>query len=294
MVKDNTIYSRIFNIANLVILSLMTLLCVLPIWYTLCISLSDKAAVAGGLVTFWPVKITINSYGRIIGDIRYFDAIKVSVMRVVLADIINFVIILLTAYPLSKSSKDFPKRKIFIWVVVFTMLFNGGIIPWYLTIKTLGMLDSIWALVLGGSLNTFNVILVMNFFRNLPRELDEAAVVDGAGPWYILFKLFLPLSIPVVATVMLFVTVSHWNDFYEGLVLIQSPSKYPLQTYIQQIVAAVNLQNMSVDQLKTLNALSDKTLNAAEIFVSIIPIMAVYPFFQRYFVSGIMLGSIEG
>ena len=179
------------------------------------------------------------------------------------------------------------------WFLVFAMLFSGGLIPWYQTMKSIHMINSIWGLVLGNSLPVFNVILVMNFFRNLPREIEEAAMIDGAGPWQILFEIYLPLSKPVIATVALFSMVYHWNEFFNGLILTTRQANYPLQTYIQQMVVVINTNVMDPDQLKRLNELSNQTLNAAKIFIALIPILLIYPFIQKYFITGITLGSVK-
>jgi putative aldouronate transport system permease protein len=197
------------------------------------------------------------------------------------------------AYPLSKSSKDFRGRNVFMWILIFTMLFNGGLIPWYQTIRSLHLINSIWALVLGGSVPVFNVILVVNFFRSLPKELEEAALLDGTGPWRMLFQIYLPLAVPVLSTITLFSVVYHWNEFFNGLILTTRQERFPLQTYIQQMVVVINTTNMTEDQYKRMSELSNQTLNAAKIFIAMIPILLVYPFAQRYFISGIMLGSVK-
>jgi multiple sugar transport system permease protein/putative aldouronate transport system permease protein len=173
------------------------------------------------------------------------------------------------------------------------MLFNGGTIPWYITVKNYGLIDSIWALVLGGSLPVFNLILMMNFFRGIPRDLEEAAFVDGAGPWRILFTIVVPCSIPVIATIVLFTGVYHWNEFFQGLVLTTNESRYPLQTYIQQLVVNIQASTLSKDMIENLFKLSNKSLNAAKVFIAMIPMLVVYPFLQRYFISGIMLGAVK-
>jgi multiple sugar transport system permease protein/putative aldouronate transport system permease protein len=199
----------------------------------------------------------------------------------------------LMAYPLSKNARQFRGRDIVMWFLVFAMLFSGGLIPWYQTMKSIGMINNMWGLVLGNSLPIFNVILVMNFFRNIPKEIEEAALLDGAGPWTMLFRIYLPISKPVIATVTLFSMVYHWNEFFNGLVLMTRQSNYPLQTYIQQMIVVINTTSMTQDQIRQLTELSNQTLNAAKIFIAIIPILCIYPLLQRYFISGITLGSVK-
>ncbi|GHT56137.1 protein LplC [Spirochaetia bacterium] len=293
MVGENRISSRIFDGINLVILTAMALCSLLPLWYVLMVSISDKAAVAGGLVGLLPVGFNLTSYQEIVKDPKFFSSFLISIQRVLIGGITGVVCTILMAYPLSKSTKDFPQRNIFMWILVFCMLFNAGLIPWYLTIKQLGLMDTIWALALGGGFGVFNVILMVNFFRNLPKELEEAALVDGAGPWYILIKLFIPISKPVIATISLFLAVGLWNEFFNGLILMSRPERYPLQTYIQQLVVKLDTATMTTEQLITYSLLSNRSLNAAKIFIAMIPILIIYPFLQRYFVTGITLGSVK-
>lgn len=293
MVKDKTFQSRMIDATALAVSILAALSCVLPLWYTLCVSLSDKAAATAGLVGFWPVGFNFSAYKAIMADPKFFRAFFTSVERVVLGTGLSFVVTVLLAYPLSRTKKEFGPRNILMWLLVFTMLFSGGLIPWYQTVKSLGLINSIWALVLGNSVPMFNVILVMNYIRGLPKELEEAAIVDGAGPWYILVKLIAPMSIPVFATVALFSIVFHWNEFFQGLVLISKSDHYPLQTYIQQMVVNLNVGVMSEDQYKKMNELSNQTLNAAKIFIAMIPVLCIYPFLQKYFINGITLGSVK-
>lgn len=181
------------------------------------------------------------------------------------------------------------------WLLVFVMLFNGGTIPWYITVKSYGLIDSIWALVFSGSLSVFNIFLIISFFQQIPKELEEAAIMDGAGPWTILFKVVIPCSIPVLATVVLFVAVGHWNEYLQGLLFINSPENYPLQTYIKQITVKISSDvSYTTEQLMELTSNSNKAVDAAKVFVSIIPMMIVYPFVQKYFVTGITLGAVKG
>jgi putative aldouronate transport system permease protein len=293
MVKDNTFGSRMFDGTITFLLIALALLCILPLWYTLCVSLSEKSFVAAGMVRLWPVGFNFNSYRQIMGDTKFFNSFGISVQRVLLGTALNLVVTVLMAYPLSKSVRQFRARNVVTWILVFSMLFSGGLIPWYQTMRGLGLINSIWALVLGNSVPIFDVILIMNYFRNLPKEIEEAALVDGAGPWRMLFNIYLPLSLPVIATVALFSVVYHWNEFFNGLVLMTRQQNYPLQTYIQQMVVVINTSVMTQDELRRLNELSNQTLNAAKIFIAMIPILLIYPFLQKYFITGITLGSVK-
>lgn len=293
MIKDNSIPSVLFDIFLAIVLIILALLCVLPLWYTLCLSLSDKSAAAAGAVGLWPVGFNLIAYQTIIGDANFFHAVWVSVQRVFLGTICELAATILMAYPLSKTARHFPARTPIIWILVFAMLFSGGLIPWYQTMKSIGMINNIWGLVLGNSLPIFNVILMMNYFRNLPREIEEAALIDGAGPWRMLFEIYIPLSKPAIATIALFSIVYHWNEFFNGLVLTTRQANYPLQTYIQQMVVVINTTSMNIDQLQIIDQLSNQTLSAAKIFIAMVPILLIYPFLQKYFISGITLGSVK-
>ncbi len=275
------------------VLIVITLLCLAPIWHTVAVSFSDKSAVAGGMVQFVPVDFNINSYNKILEDEQFFGAFMISVKRVLLGGGIQFAITILMAYPLALNVSEFRSRNLYMWFIIFTMLFGGGLIPWYLTIKSLGLLNSIWGLVIPGAVPVFNVILLMNFFRAIPKELREAALIDGAGPWYLMLRIYVPLGVPALATVTLFSIVGHWNSFFDGLILMSRPENYPLQTYIQQLVVKINLEEMDSDKLRELGKISDKTLNAAKIVVSMVPILIIYPLLQRYFIHGITLGSVK-
>ncbi|MEC0128922.1 carbohydrate ABC transporter permease [Paenibacillus pabuli] len=293
MIRETTLRSRVIDVTLLVVLLLIAFLCILPLWYTLAVSLSEKSAAAAGKVWLWPVGFNFNSYQQIIGDRSFFNSFWISIQRVALGATITFIVTTMMAYPLSRSPREFRMRNVFMWILVFTLLFNGGLIPWYMTVKAIGLYDTIWALVLGGGVPVFNVILIVNYFRNLPKELDEAALVDGAGPWRMLITIYVPLAVPVLATVTLFTIVYHWNEFFHGLVLTSGQDHYPLQTLIQQFVVVIDASNMTEDQYKRMNELSNQTLNAAKIFIAMLPVLIVYPFLQRFFIHGITLGSVK-
>ena len=293
VVKDTSLGARIWDKAIVAALSIVTVLSFAPIWHTFVLSFSSSGAASAGLVSLWPVDFNFRSYQEIMGDRTFFAAFGVSLQRVLLGGALNFALTVMMAYPLSRTSREFKLRNAFMWFLVFTMLFKSGLIPVYLTVQSYGLLNSIWALVLPVAVPVFNVILLMNFFRSIPKELDQAAVMDGAGPWYSLVKLYIPLSVPALATITLFSLVMHWNSFLDGLIFMNSTDKYPLQTYIQQLVVKINFENMTAEEAAMASVVSDKTLNAAKIIVSMAPIVAVYPFIQRYFIHGIMIGSVK-
>jgi len=293
LVRNKTLGSRLSEGALLAVMLIIAIVSLAPVWHTVSLSFSDNSAAAGGFVSFWPRGFNLESYRKIVAEPHFLHSFFVSVQRVLLGGAINFALTVLMAYPLSRGGKEFPLRTAYMWFLLFTMLFSGGVIPLYLTVKSLGLFNTLWALVLPGAVPVFNVVLLMNFFRNLPKELSEAGYMDGAGPWFMLLKVFIPLSLPPLATVTLFSVVGHWNSFFDGLIFMRSVENYPLQTYIQQLVVQLNLADLDSTQAELLEKISDKTLNAAKIVVSMVPILAVYPFLQKYFIHGIMLGSVK-
>lgn len=297
MIENKGIGNRIADVIIYILLGVAALACILPILNTLAVSLSDKAAAEGGMVNFWPVNFTLDSYIQIVKDKQFIHSMSVSLVRVVLGVGLNFIMMVLAAFPLSRSSKSFPGRNVYMWIMIVVMLFPGSLIPTYMVISKLHLLDTIWALVLPTAVPIWNIIVLMNFFKSLPPELEEACIVDGGGPWDILIKIFIPLSMPSIATVILFCVVGHWNSFFDGLIYMNDPWNYPLQSYIYKLQVATNvsnLSNMTPEEMKRVMAVSNKTFNAAKIFVTMIPVLAAYPFMQRYFVTGIVLGSVKG
>jgi multiple sugar transport system permease protein/putative aldouronate transport system permease protein len=293
VVSNRSPGTKIFNAVNYAVLSLLTLRCLYPLWYTFCVSISQKAAVNAGMVTIWPVGPNLTSYKQIMGDILFLNSFWISIQRTILGTFITLLVIVMMAYPLSKPRREYSHRNRIMWLVVFCMVFNGGVVPWFITMRRYGMLNRVLGLVLAGSLPMFNLLLVMNFFRSLPRDLEEAAIIDGANPWVILFKVVVPCSVPVLATIALFTSVSHWNEFFQGLVLSTEQRYYPLQTYIQQMVVTIPSGQMTPDMMMKLERLSNKSLNAAKVFIAMVPMLCVYPFLQRYFITGIMLGAMK-
>jgi putative aldouronate transport system permease protein len=282
------------NLLNLLVLALIALVCAFPILHILALSFSSATAAASGRVTLWPVEFTTQSYRFVLANPAFGRSFLISSMRVLVGVPVNMILTILVAYPLSRTKAEFRARDVFAWFFLITVLFSGGLIPWYMVIRQTGLIDHFWALIIPGALPVFNVILVANAFRNIPKELEEAAAMDGAGHWTVLFKILLPLSLPVLATVTLFVAVSHWNAWFDGLILMNSPAKYPLQSYLQTVIVNPDPRMLTERDLALLKIISNRTTRAAEIFIAMVPILVVYPFLQRYFTTGIKLGSVKG
>ncbi|MGO4109065.1 carbohydrate ABC transporter permease [Paenibacillus sp. YAF4_2] len=283
-----------FLALNYIVLAVFALTCLFPILHMLAMSFSSNSAVTAGWVTIWPRGFNLSSYQYILDNPAFKSAFLVSVERVVLGVAINMLLTILAAYPLSKSNNRFRYRTAYSWFFVVTMIFNGGLIPTFMMVKQTGLMDSIWALIIPSAVNVFNIILMLNFFRTLPHELDESAMIDGAGNWRTLWSIYLPISKPSIATILLFSVIMHWNSWFDGLIYMNSPSHYPLQTYLQTVIVSHSLDNMSTSDLSVLNSISDRTVMSAQLFISILPILCIYPFLQRYFVQGLTLGSVKG
>jgi putative aldouronate transport system permease protein len=197
------------------------------------------------------------------------------------------------AYPLSKSSLRFPGRNVYAVIVLFTMLFSGGLVPLYLWVRQLGLLDSIWALVLPSSVNVFLCIVLMNFFKNIPEEIEDAATIDGASHIRTLFQIAVPLSKPALATVTLFAIIHHWNSWFDGLIYMRTPEHYPYATYLRMLIIRMD-QFTSGEDLDNIMRLGQRPLMMAYVIIGIIPIAMVYPFLQKYVKSGLLVGSVKG
>lgn len=285
---------RIGTVLIYAVLIVLSLLCIFPMIHIFVISLSASAPADSGLVTFWPIGFNFQSYQYIMDKPNFLRAFGITFERVALGVSISMTLTVLAAYPLSKENQQFRLRTWYAWIFVFNILFHGGLIPFYMTVRNLGMINTIWALVIPSSLSVFNILVLLNFFRGLPRELEEAATVDGAGHWRILFKLFIPMSTPAIATLTLFTIVMHWNAWFDGLIFMNSPSKYPLASYLQTAIIGRDQNHLSPMEAMVMTKISDRTTRAAQIFAGALPVLIVYPFLQRYFVKGIVLGSVKG
>lgn len=288
---------KMFIIFNYLFLTIVTLICLFPLINVLAVSFSSSWAATAGMVKLWPVGFTLKSYAYVMQKAQFLTSFFISVERLGLGVVINMVLTILAAYPLSKDKKTLRARSFYAWFFLVTILFGGGLIPWYMTIRMAGMLDTIWALVIPGAVPVFNVILLLNFFRQLPKEIEESAFMDGAGHWTTLWRIYAPLSMPSIATLILFSAVGHWNAWFDGLILMNRPEHYPLQSYLQTVVRGLDSKfwgGLSTEEVQKLSDINDRTSKAAQVFLAALPILCIYPFLQRYFMSGIVLGSVKG
>lgn len=288
--------NRVFTVIIYAVVLLITATCVLPILNLLALSFSDSQAIIENKVTIFPVNFTLKAYRYVMDNEKFWTACLVSFKRVLLGVPLNVILTILVAYPLSKSDQAFPQRKRYVRLMLFVMLFNGGLMPTYFVISKTGLIDTIWSLLIPGAVPVMSCILMLNFFRGIPGEIEESAMLDGASPLQILTKIYLPLSKPSIATVTLFALIGHWNSWFEGLIYFNHTYKYPLQSYLQTLVTSTTelINSSDLDQIMALMSVNDTNLKSAQIFISIVPLMVVYPFLQKYFTTGLTLGSVKG
>ncbi|ALP38475.1 ABC transporter permease [Paenibacillus sp. IHB B 3084] len=283
---------RIFNVFNICLLVILSIMCIVPLIHVLAVSFSAKSAADANLVGLWPVQFSLEAYKKTMNNPIFLHSIWISVLRTVLGTGLTLLITFLAAYPLSKETSVFRSRNVYSWLFVFSMIFNGGLVPFYMVIQKIHLMDSFWVLVLPGAVNTFLVILMLNFFRGIPKEMEEAALIDGAGHFRTLFSIFLPISMPSIATIALFSMVFHWNSWFDGLLYLSNAKDYPLATFLQTVIIQKDMSSMSMSP-KEMELLSQTTVNAAQIFIGAAPILIVYPFLQKFFVKGMTLGSVK-
>lgn len=292
-VRRESTARRVFVVLNYVFCILMGLLCLMPVVHILAISFSSKLAVYGGNVYFWPTMFTLDNYEYVMRDSQFFHSYGITILRAVLAWCISMTLLVITAYPLSLPKYRFPAKRIFTWYFVFTMLFNGGMIPTYLVVKNTGLIDTIWSLILPSAVPTFYLILMMNYIKGLPDALMEAAYIDGAGHIETLVQIVLPLSLPALASISLFLILAHWNDYFMAMIYIRDMKLKPLQAYLRSIIIVEPGATDAASVESLAQNLTPDATNGAKIFLGLLPIMVVYPFLQKYFAQGIVRGSVK-
>lgn len=282
----------IFDVVMYVLIALLAIICLYPFLNVLAISLSGYNAVLSNSVFFVPKDVTIAAYQNIIARPQIWEAMGTTVIVTVSGTAIGLVLTTAAAYALSRNY--LPGRKVFSGLILFTMYFSGGIIPTFLVVKGVGMFDTLWALFVPQAVNVFNFVIMRSFFRELPIELEEAAQIDGANEMQTLFRIVLPLSVPIIATIGLFYAVQYWNDYFQALIYINDSSKYTLQLRLRSLLfdSVLNSDGANAEGIGT--QVMTRSLKMASIMVSTIPILLVYPWLQKYFVKGVMLGSVKG
>lgn len=285
---------RVFDSLNYLFLGMLVFTMAYPFWYLFALSLANPGAVALSKVYFWPGAVTLQAYQQVFKSVYIYYGFFWSITRTALGTAIAVVLGFNFAFVLSK--KSFPNRGFWTALLVFTMFFSGGLIPEYLNVQSLGMVDTIWALVLPGCISAYNIVIMRNFIQSLPDSLEESARIDGANDILILYKIIVPLSLPIIATISLWTAVGHWNAWFDGMIYIRTPEKQILQVTLRRVVLEGSSQLVSLagetEQQK--NLLANETIKAAMVIVTTLPILIVYPFIQKYFVKGIMIGSLKG
>lgn len=290
MVQDKTLGNRIFDAVNYTLLLIIALVCVMPFVYVVAVSFASPAEVARGGLILWPKEWSLASYRYIFSTSTLFRSMLVSIYITVVGTLINLFFTSLMAYPLAKS--HLRGRQYILLGVLFTMLFSGGLIPTYFVVKSLHLTNTLWALMIPGAISAFNLIVLKNFFQQIPDGLEDSARIDGCNDVGVLFRIVLPLSLPAMATFGLFYAVSHWNQFFNAILYINDNRLWPIQVLLREIVilAQSSIGDTSIDSAD----IQPLTIRMAVIVFATVPILLVYPFLQKHFAKGVMLGSVKG
>jgi ABC-type glycerol-3-phosphate transport system permease component len=292
----NSKSDSVFFFLNYVYLFLCLMVVFYPIWNVIVSSLSSPQAVIAGRVTFWPVQFSLKAYEQVFSNKMLMSGYKNSILYTFVGTCVNIVMTIALAYPLSR--KDFVGRKLITGIFVFTMIFSAPLIPSYLNIRRLGMIDTLWVMVLPGAISTYNMIIARTFFQtNIPDEMIEAAELDGANDFHVILRLVLPLSKAIIAVLVLYYAVGHWNSYMGSLIYLNSDTKFPLQLVLRTILTnASQLQDMAtnITDAESATLALVEVLKYAIIVFGSLPVLLLYPFVQQYFVKGVMVGSLKG
>ena len=280
----------IFSLLNYLFFSLVALICLLPYMHIIAKSFSANNAVVAGKVAFWPVGFRLDVYKYVMKDHLFWNAFGNSVFVTVVGTVLSMAVTVLTAYPLSKPG--FRGRKLILLFYVFSMLFYGGTVPIYIFMQTLGLLNTLWSIIIPFIVSQYNMFVLKTFFEGLPSAIEESARIDGAGHMRILLSIVLPLSLPSLATIGLFYAVGYWNNYYHAMLFITKPAVKPMQLYLYELISTAT----RIDELdpELAMSLSSSSVQAGSILVGTLPILIAYPFAQKYFVTGLTIGSVKG
>jgi putative aldouronate transport system permease protein len=284
--------NKIIDTLIIIVLVIASFLCLVPILHLASVSLSSNTAILSNKVTVFPVEWSTLAYQTVLKDVKMFNSLLFTIVLVVLFTLICMVMTICAAYPLTK--KKLKGRDFFLFMILITMFFSGGLIPEYLLVKALKLTNTIWALVLPGMINAFYLIILKSFFSSIPEELEESARMDGSSHFGTLVRIVLPLSLPVLATLSLFYAVGRWNGFMDALFYITNQDLYPIQLKLYQLVISNQMSDSTATEGMNATAPIPESLKAASIMFATIPILMVYPWLQRYFISGMMIGAVKG
>lgn len=285
-----------FNLLNNIFLTAIVVVIVYPLIFVISASISDPVAVSSGKMWLWPVDITFDGYKKIMKDASIWLGYRNTIVYTFVGTVIHLFVLLPAAYALSR--KELMGRKYILWIILFTMMFSGGIIPSFLVVKSLGMLDTIWALVIPGAVGAWSILVARAFFQqSIPDQLVEAAKIDGASDFHMFLRIVLPLSLPIVAVMSLFHAVNLWNQYFSALIYLSDRDKYPLQLILREILVVNQMQlgEGSGEQTESLieQVRTGGLIKYAVIIVSSLPLLIAYPFLQRFFVQGVLIGSVK-
>jgi len=292
MIYKKSLGERTFDVANVLLLTVGSFVFLYPLWFVIVSSFSSASAIATGSVTLWPEGFNVDAYSRVFSDDNVWNAYGNTLFYVVVGTVVNLALTTLGAYPLSR--RDLWGRNGVMMFIVFTMFFSGGLIPMYLNVRDLGLFDSRWALILPTAISAYNLIVMRTFFQStIPDGLIESARMEGASEYRILWRIVLPLSMPVIAVMTLFYAVGHWNSWFDAMIYLQDRSLHPLQLLLREILVQSQTNNMLGGVGSGDVATISETIKYATIVIATVPILIIYPFLQKYFAKGVMLGGIK-
>lgn len=294
MVEDKSLGAKVFHVINTLVMALVVIITLYPLLYVVALSLSSAEYVQAGMVNLVPKGFNTEAYKQVFGDKFFWKSYGNTILYTVLGTAIN--LLLTTTFAFGLSRKELVFRKPLTVLIVFTMFFSGGIIPSFILIRSLNLYNTLWAVVLPGAINTYNMIIVRTFMQGLPEEIFESARIDGAHDIHLFTKIVIPLSKPALATIGLYYAVDHWNAYFYPMLYLKDKGKYPLQVLLKEMLVEQDFSSMSQSAAEVMGNMQPTTdmLMGASIVIALIPILCIYPFIQRYFVQGIMIGSLKG
>jgi putative aldouronate transport system permease protein len=284
------IHNKLFNCVVTILVAVSVVLCIIPFLYVVAVSLSSNSAIVSELVTLYPIEFNIDAYKTVFTDSDMMYSLGYTIVLTLVYTLMCMIVTILAAYPLSK--KNLRGRSLLLGIFMFTMYFSGGLIPDYILVKNLSLLNTVWSLVFPGLMSIYYMIILKSFFQSIPESLEEAAVLDGCNYFTILMKIVLPLSMPAIATISLFYAVGRWDGFMDALFYITKPELYPIQLKLYQIISMS--QQLDIQKEGVGTYIAPMGMKAASVIFAMIPILMAYPWLQRYFVSGVMLGAVKG